>query len=171
MANALGNRHDYLEICFEIERTCAELYRSFAEMFFLNRGIHLMWRRIAREEEYHARQIELARESSDCEIGVTPDSWRTAMATLEVVRQIAAMVRASPPTLEDALVLALKCEKSMGILHGAHASRSKEPAGDGTLGALAREDRKHAMMLEAVLITVRRDMADDRAGDWEVVSA
>jgi rubrerythrin len=161
MNTAHVNMHIFLDACFEIERISAEIYHYFAELYHGDRGICLLWRKTAREEENHARQVELARKIIDSVSWVSLESWRTAAATLEGARQIAAMVRTSPPTLEDALVLALKCEKSMEFFHIENALKMKEPAGNRMFTAMMKEDRDHVRMLEAALSRLRKHTDDE----------
>jgi rubrerythrin len=71
------------------------------------------------------------------------------------------MVRASPPTLEDALVLALKCEKSMEFFHVENALMMNEPSVNGMFRAMMKEDREHARTLEAALSKVRKNSGDE----------
>jgi rubrerythrin len=161
MNNAHVKMHVFLDACFEIERLSAEMYHFFAELFIGDRAICLMWRKTAREEENHARQVELARKIIESVSWVSLDSWRTATATLEGTRQVAQLVRTSPPTLEDALVLALKCEKCMEFFHVENALKMREPAGNMMFRAMMKEDREHVRTLEAALCKVRKDSEDD----------
>ena len=161
MNTAHVKMHVFLDACFEIERISAEMYHYFAELYYGDRCICLLWRKTAREEENHARQVELSRKIIDSVSWISLESLRKAAATLEGARQIAAMVRTSPPTLEDALVLALKCEKSMEFFHIENALKMKEPAVNRMFGAMMKEDRDHARMLEAALSKVRKHTEDD----------
>jgi hypothetical protein len=164
--------HVFLDACFQIERISAEMYHFFADLYIGDRSICLMWHTTARAEENHARQIELARMSIDSASRVSPDSWRTAAALLEGTRQISGMVRSSPPTLEDALVLALKCEKCMEFFHIENALKFKEPTGNMMFRAMMKEDREHARMLEAALSRVRKNSEDElELHDLEPLSA
>ena len=54
-----GGTKDILEICQEIELSCAELYHYFAELFKNDRATLLFWRKAAMEVENHAKRFAL----------------------------------------------------------------------------------------------------------------
>jgi len=151
---------DFLDTCFEIERVSAEMYRFFADRFLGDRSACLMWRKTARDEENHARQIDLARKAVDSISRVSLASWHKAAATLEGTRQIAGMVRDSPPTLEDAILLALKCEKCMESIQTENARKVDEPVVNRMFEGMIKEDREHVRMLESALCRIREHGED-----------
>ena len=106
-----------LGMCAEIERKNMELYDLFAECFAADAEMAKLWHKVAREEENHANQFQLAAKLREGAIdSVTVDPWR-AQNTLKVVQSIIDAVKLRPPTPEDALRSAIKLEEHLAGFH------------------------------------------------------
>jgi len=141
----------FLDTCCEVESITAEMYYFLATHFRGERRIAQLWYKTAMEEEDHARQVVLARKMIQSISWVNLDSWRSAFLARKMIQQIATAVQKSPPSLPDALTLALHCEKRMDHLHMQNAILLKENAGNCMFKAMLQEDRGHIAMMEEAL--------------------
>lgn len=166
MDNTTVKMHVFLETCYEIENTCAEMYHFFAEHFIDDMKMSRLWRKTAMEEENHARQVLLAKKMVESISWISLESWRNASEAREMVKQIASSVQKSPPTLQDALLLALKCEDKMEYFHIHNALLMKEKAGNSMFKAMMEEDLKHVELLKLVLDAEQEKTDDEFESNW-----
>ena len=151
MDNTAMEMQLFLDVCREAEQACAEMYYFFAEHFAADRHVSRLWSKTAMEEENHARHVSLAKRMIKSVSWINLESWRNASNARDTVRLIAEHVRRSPPSLPDALRLALECEQKMDCLHMQNALLVREQAGNSMFKAMLKEDREHAKMLEKAL--------------------
>jgi len=141
----------FLDTCCEVESISADMYYFFAAHFREERRFSQLWIKTAMEEENHARQIVLAKKMIESVSWISLDFWRSAYLARKMIQQIATAVQKSPPSLTDALTLALHCEKRMNHLHMQNAILLKENAGNSMFKAMLKEERDHLVMMEAAL--------------------
>jgi rubrerythrin len=153
--------HVFLDTCWEVENISAELYHFFADHFIDDPWVSRLWRKTAKEEESHARQVLLAKKLMESIVWVSIESWRNASLAREEVKQIASSAQKFPPTLKDALLLGLQCEYSMDYLHMQNALLMKEKASNDMFKAMMNQDRGHIRRLEAALYRMQRKTAYD----------
>jgi rubrerythrin len=115
----LGTK-DVLEVCQAVEFACAELYHYFAELFKDDRDIFLLWLKTAMEEENHARLFALVAKLRRSNI---VETIRIDLIDAEValiyIRSMIDKVRENPPSLEEALRLAIELEEKLdGFMMG-----------------------------------------------------
>jgi rubrerythrin len=111
------NAVNTLSICAEIEEECANIYWYFSGLFKHDKHAQSMWHKIAREEENHAAQFKLAMHLKGAGmISVTLDEDK-AKSLLVKVRLIHDRVRNSPPSMSDALQIAIKAEEALSKNH------------------------------------------------------
>ena len=115
MTQSLGlGTKDVLEVCQTMEFACAELYHFFAELFKDDRDSFLLWLKTAMEEENHARLFALVAKLRRSNI---VESVRIDLIDAEVallyVRSMIDRVKQNPPTLAEALRIAIDLEKKL----------------------------------------------------------
>ena len=121
MTHSIGlGTTDVLEVCQTVELSCAELYHHFAELFKEDRDSFLLWLKTAMEEENHARLFALVAKLRRSNI---VKSIRIELIDAEVallyVRSLIDRVKKTPPTLAEALRMAIDLEKKMdGFMMG-----------------------------------------------------
>ena len=157
MDNTAMEMQLFLDVCSEVEQECAEMYYFFAEHFADDRRVSRLWSKTAMEEENHARHVSLAKKMVESVSWINLESWRNASNARDTVRLIAEHVRRSPPSLPDALRLALQCEQRMDCLHMQNALLLKERGGNSMFRAMLKEDRGHVRMLEDTLDELQRE--------------
>lgn len=168
MDDTLIKLHIFLDTCYEIENSCAEMYSLFSQQFTADIKISRLWSKTAMEEENHARHVLLAKKMVHSINWVCLESWRNAASAVDMVRQFSSSVRESPPTLCDAILMALECEYRMENLHMQSAILVKERAGNSMFMAMMKEDRGHIIMLEKALVEMQKKKDDEiDADDFE----
>jgi rubrerythrin len=145
------NTHQFLDACFEVEGTTAEMYYYFAELFNDDTDIARLWIKTAMEEENHARHVQLAKKMMMSINWISIEAWHNASRAMAMVKQIARGVHDVPPTLANALRLSIQCENRMDYLHMQNAILMKERSGNSMFKAMLMEDRGHTMMLMTAL--------------------
>jgi rubrerythrin len=141
----------FLDACFEVESTTAEMYYYFAELFNDDTEITRLWIKTAMEEENHARHVQMAKKMVMSINWISIEAWHNASRAMAMVKQIARGVHHSPPSLANALRLSIQCENRMDYLHMQNAILMKENAGNSMFRAMLMEDRGHTMMLMTAL--------------------
>lgn len=165
MDDTMIKMHNFLDACYEAENSCAEMYNLFAQHFTANRKISRLWSKTALEEENHARHVYLAKKMVKSIHWVCLESWHNASAALAMIKQSLKTVRESPPSIQNALLMALKCEHRMENLHMQSAILVEGQVGNSMFRALMKDDRGHIEMLEAALDEVKRE----NAGEFEII--
>lgn len=103
-----------MEICETIEISCSELYHYFSNLFRQEREMLLLWLKMAMEDENHAKQFALL---SKLRRHNVIESLHVELVDAEVtliyVQSLIEKVRSQPPTLEEALRLAINLEQKL----------------------------------------------------------
>ena len=106
-----------LQDCHAIELASFELYTFFSHIFTDDQGASGLWRKAALEEERHAAQfITAASIPGEMIARVRTTPLRIAEARDEVTALVE-KVKADPPTLEEALEMAVRLERQLADLH------------------------------------------------------
>lgn len=106
-----------LHICYKIEKTYAELYRYFSNIYLNNPQVSKLWGKTAVEEDNHADQFKMASRLLGSGIKSLKINVNEANAVLTEVQSIYEKVQKSPPTINKALLLAIKLESSLSNYH------------------------------------------------------
>jgi rubrerythrin len=144
----LGTK-DVLEVCQTVEFTCAELYHYFAELFKDDRDIFLLWLKTAMEEENHARLFALVAKLRRNNI---VESIRIDLVDAEVtllfVRSVIDKVKKNPPSLVDALRLAIDLEKKLDGFMMGNVIDFADKTHERSFLAITNSDNKHVEALQ-----------------------
>ncbi|GFO54560.1 hypothetical protein GMSM_15670 [Geomonas sp. Red276] len=105
---------DVLEVCEAVELRCAELYHYFAELFKAEREPSHLWLKLAMEEENQARLFallfKLRRSNIIVSVGI---ELVEAEVALLYVLSVMEKAMAAPPTLEEAILIALDLKSKL----------------------------------------------------------
>ena len=143
-----------LDICAQIEDKCAELYHFFADHFAANPVALRLWRKTALEEEDHAIQIRFAaRLRAEVIQDVTMDAWQ-AQNELKVVASILESVKTSPPSLSDALRIAIKLEDKLIKFHLNSMAIFNDEECSTLFTKMSRNDSEHVERLKKASLII-----------------
>lgn len=144
----LGTK-DILEVCQFVELSCAELYHYFAELFNDDRDSLLLWLKTAMEEENHGRQFalvaKLRRKNIIKSIRI---ELVDAEVTLIYVRSLIRRVKAHPPSLEEALRIAIDLEKKLECLMMKNVINFVDQSYEKSFLAISNADINHLESLQ-----------------------
>lgn len=104
-------------ICYKIEKTYAELYRYFSNIYTNNPQVSRLWGKTAVEEDNHADQFKMASRLLGSGIKSLKINVSRANAVLTEVQSVYENVQKSPPSINDALLLAINLENSLSNYH------------------------------------------------------
>lgn len=102
---------DVLEVCKAVKLACARLYHHFADLFKADRDNLLLWLNTAMEEENHARLFALVDKLRHDDVieAIRIDPAEAAL-TLKHVRSLTRKVKRNPPSMVEALRLAIELQ-------------------------------------------------------------
>ena len=133
-----------LEICRDVELSCAKLYRYFAEIFSSHQEMAELWRKTVREEENHARQFVLAIKLCDEQIIDTLSlDGSTAKNMLNVVKSMHDEARKNKPSILDSLRTAIKLEEDLALFHMTTAANFVAESHKKLFSAMMNADKNH----------------------------
>lgn len=133
-----------LEICRDVELSCAKLYRYFAEIFSSHQEMAELWSKTVREEENHARQFVLAIRLCEEQIIETLSiDGRTAKNMLNIVKSLHDEARKNKPSLLDSLRTAIKLEEDLAAFHMTTAVNFAEGNHKKLFSAMMNADKDH----------------------------
>jgi rubrerythrin len=144
----LGTK-DVLEVCQAVELTCAELYHYFAELFKDDRDSFLLFLKTAMEEENHARLFALVAKLWRSNI---VESIRVELVDAEVallyVKSLIKKVKKNPPSLEEALRIAIDLEKKLDGFLVENVIGFADETHEKSFLAITKADDKHLESLQ-----------------------
>ncbi len=144
-----------LGACQMIENLCARLYSELARAHAADHEAHFVWNKTAEEELNHAQQIAMALRLTQGK-GLDPNvDLRRAHATISMLRSSLNDARARPPSVVDALRMAVSLEEHLSRFHLEEATVIDDPAMKSLFRAMQAADRQHVETLRALLF--RRD--------------
>ena len=151
MTQSLGlGTKDVLEVCQTMEFACAELYHFFAELFKDDRDSFLLWLKTAMEEENHARLFALVAKLRRSNI---VESVRIDLIDAEVallyVRSMIDRVKQNPPTLAEALRIAIDLEKMREGFMMENVIGFADKSHQNSFLAITNSDNGHVASLQA----------------------
>lgn len=151
MTQSLGlGTKDVLEVCQTMEFACAELYHFFAELFKDDRDSFLLWLKTAMEEENHARLFALVAKLRRSNI---VESVRIDLIDAEVallyVRSMIDRVKQNPPTLAEALRIAIDLEKKLEGFMMENVIGFADKSHQNSFLAITNSDNGHVASLQA----------------------
>jgi len=137
-----------LDICYDIEETCASIYLYYAGVFEKIPEMHALWHKTAMEEFNHANAIRLAMGCRDMDCREKNRDLSRYENARTRVREVAAHVRKTPPTLEDALRSSILLEKKLNEFHVACVLDFEDSSAKKLFQALLDGDTGHVESLE-----------------------
>lgn len=140
------------ETCYEIEKTMAEVYFRFHELYKDDTQIADLWYKTSLEEENHAMQFKLAISMRSELTGEVEVDLVHARQALQRVRDLARQVAAAPPTPVEALSIAVEMERRLAEFHVDCLARFKESSHQEMFRAMMKADREHVETLEQALL-------------------
>lgn len=140
-----------LEICHNIEVSCAEIYRRYADCFPDDEVLRQLWLKTSREEENHAKQfvlaINLRREGAIAAVNI---EMIRAAQVLEMVKGISESIPVSPPAAIDALCTAIKLEEKLSGFHVDAIASFRDESIKKLFHAMMLADNQHLKALETM---------------------
>ena len=150
MKDSIGSgTKDVLEVCQSVEFSCAELYHYFAELFKDDRNSFLLWLKTAMEEENHARLFGLVAKLRRSNI---VETIRIDLIDAEVallyVRSLIDRVKKTPPSLAEALLIAIDLEKKMDGFMAGNLIGFADETHEKSFLAITNADSRHVESLQ-----------------------
>lgn len=140
-----------LELCEQIERCNAEIYRHFAKTFATMPEMAALWHKTAMEEENHAHQFTLAMKLQHINvIKETNVDQLKADAFLTYVKSVYDGVLAANPSKFYALVTALNLEEKLAEFHANAVAVFVDESFKKLFTAMMRADREHVDAIQKV---------------------
>lgn len=137
-----------LEICRNIEETCAKIYFYLADCFAEDEAVRKLWQKTAYEEVNHANIIGLALNCRDMDLqDRTYDLFRY-QTQLNIVTEIHASVVRARPSLADALRSSIHLEKKLQEFHVNCLLAFQHEQDRQLFQSLQNGDREHLEALE-----------------------
>ena len=133
----------------DLEKAIGDLYAQWAAVFDGDREAAFLFVKMANEEKGHASLVDYQRRvvqrnpnvSGDVDIDLR--AIEAALAEVQGLRD-----SASPPTLVEAVQIALRIETSAAESHDRNAIRQANPELERLLSCLGGEDRMHLERLK-----------------------
>lgn len=143
-----------LDICCDIELAGEELYLLFAELFAANLEIAALWRKTALEEGNHAAQFGLAKRLRIGVVEAVSVDMGKAERALAFVRSVLQHVRTAPPTLREALRLAIELEEKLADFHMDCVAKFTEQCYREMFTAMMEADEGHVRALRNLYLNL-----------------
>jgi len=140
---------DVLEVCKGVELACAKLYHYFADLFKNDRESLLLWLNAAMEEENHARLFALVDKLRHDDI-IEPIQIDLAEAevTLQQVRSLVRKVKKNPPSMEEALRLAMELKANLDAFMMENVITFSHKSFEKLFQPITNSDNKHLEALQ-----------------------
>jgi len=150
--------HGYLNDCCKIELLASRIYQHFAAQGNFPERLRETFAQLARDEEDHARQFDLALELPEGALGdVKRIAWERIAAGLDRIRARFQDLHHEPCTAEQALKTALQLEKDFIRIHLDNSLYIEDQRIRRLFAGLARADEEHlATLREAIIWWNRR---------------
>jgi rubrerythrin len=140
-----------LELCRKVELAAARLYHVYAKLHRDDAGMSALWSKTAREEENHARQIEMVmrrRAQLAVTVRADPEKAQRALALLE---DFIARSMVDAPSTRRALEDAVTAEHAFIQFHADYAVEFGEEADRSLFRSMMAADQDHIGALQAAL--------------------
>jgi len=143
----------YLNDCCKIELMASRIYQHFANQVEFPERLRNTFAQLARDEEDHARQFDLALELPERRLGeVHRVAWESVVAGLDQVRAKFQDLHNTPMTAEEALKTALRMEKNFIKIHLDNSVYIEDQRVRDLFTGLARADEDHLATLRDAII-------------------
>ena len=140
-----------LDLCRKIEEGAARLYHRLAYVHRSDGAISALWTKTAREEENHARQVEMVlRQRAPVARALNVDQAKAEQA-LAMVQSLIGAVDATTPPVGQALEEAITLESLLVQFHADYAVEFSEPSYQQLFRSMMAADRDHVAALENAL--------------------
>jgi rubrerythrin len=148
--NLVNDPRRTLQLCMEMEREMAEMYRDLARLHAADAALSNLWLKTAREEDNHAHQFDLALLYKDeiASVLLAPDE---AEALLKVAREMRRRIAESPPSPEKSLRTAIELENRFTSYHMSAVATFQTTQLKRLFEAMMAADRDHSEALLAAL--------------------
>ena len=151
-----------LELCKAVELACAKLYHHLADLFKDEREYLLLWLNAAMEEENHARLFTLVTKlQKDGVIESVRIDAVEAEVTLLFVRSLLKQMKQSPPSMEEALLLAIDLEKKLDGFMMENVITFSDPSYDKLFLQITNPDTKHVEALQSAYASLQAEGGPD----------
>jgi len=151
-----SKKKDVLEVCKAVELACAKLYHFLADHFKDDRESLRLWLNAAMEEENHARLFALvAKLRNDNIIELIKIDSVEAEVTLKYVRSLIAEVKANPPSMEEALRLAIDLETKLDGFMTENVITFSDESYDKLFLQITSTDTKHLEALQQAYARIK----------------
>lgn len=140
-----------LDLCRKVELAAARLYHLYAKLHVDNAGMSALWSKTAREEENHARQIEMVmrrRAQLKVTIGADPEKAQRALTLLE---ETIARSMVNAPPVQRALEDAITAEHAFMQFHADYAVEFSEESDRNLFRSMMAADKDHVGALQTAL--------------------
>ncbi len=142
----------FLNKCAQIEETAALIYHEFSGNAKCDETLALVWEKMARDEEDHAKQLKLAMRLPVRDIFKSAGANSPNPETLnELACSILVRAKEDSYTLLNMLKDAVLLEKEFRKIHATYAIEFKDPSLLETFKRLARADEEHLKALDDYL--------------------
>jgi rubrerythrin len=141
-----------LEVCCKIEEGCAQLYHYLSLVYKNDPKASALWAKTANEEDNHAEQFRFACRTKGNGIDILKIDIHKADMILSKIQSIYDAVKKAPPTLKDALDIAIRLEQGMADYHMYAVAIFKDENIEHLFKAMMRFDKQHIEMLENALV-------------------
>ena len=142
---------ELLDVCVAIELASARLYHTFATQHGGDADLAALWRKVAREEENHAAQFNLAKVGNAAMVTGTTMTLHAMKAMKAKIDEAVTMARTSPLSPRAALSLAIELEDAMDRAHSVSALVFAQPSHKRLFEAMMAADHEHVESLRRVL--------------------
>lgn len=153
-----ANPQNVLSACVLIERLCAQLYLTLADAHRSDPEIHALWKKTAAEETNHAEQIGMAQRVRKGLIAGARADMQKANEAVALVRTALRQVTANPPSVVEALRLALDLEARLNAFHLDEVAVFVDPSMKTLFRAMQSSDRLH---VESIREALRKRAPDE----------
>jgi len=144
-----------LDMCIQIEKKLEEFYDFLADIHKSNPKISSLWRKTAREEANHARQILLSRKASrDVMVAKVVVDGEKAHKALHQVEAKLVRFKLEHPDIPTALSVAIKFEAAFAAFHLENAVLFTQERHKKMFQAMMSADRDHVAVLEQALLEI-----------------
>ena len=134
----------------ELEKSMAELYYRWSELFDADREAAFLWVKMGNEERAHALLVDYQRRVIQRNPALSGDVDIEMKSIDEALAEVAAHRKAiQPPSLANAVAIAYRLETSAAESHYRNATKSLNPELQRLLSNLGSEDRGHLDRLKS----------------------
>ncbi|SHJ08335.1 Rubrerythrin [Malonomonas rubra DSM 5091] len=139
----------HLNICIQIEKTVAQIYRKMAESSKLSPAVRTGLLELAQEEDDHASQLQFALRFPDGSIvDSLPGMLQEAERLLQLAQKALQHVEQNVVSDQQAVNIGVELEKKFCQAHIGNSFQFKEEHLKSMFSAMAKDDERHCKKLE-----------------------